>query len=163
MSTTHKRPKPEMSTESNDKDLLSCLFDCCKKVSKNLPAPYDTSVYYAALDEYLMSMLNDHQAYYKRNVLVCITAAGSSKVLGSLKVPLVIFNSKNEAVIAADVSTKKTALKSTDMNSMKCYVDQMGAIANIKPIGCLVRLFDGAAEGLILHRDSTLEEIINEY
>lgn len=159
--STSKRLKSESPYEKEDGvELLSNLFQCCKEISKDLPAPYDASVYYAALDDVLMPVLSKNGGYYRRNVLLCITSPKSPKVLSSIKVPLVIFNHRSDPVIVVELKTKKTQLKSLDMDFLRCAIDQMKKTGNVKPVGCLVRICNGETEGLILQKDDTLEEII---
>jgi hypothetical protein len=135
-------------------------MDHFSDICKSLRAPYDASVYYEALED---KWRNDDTKgiTLNRNAVLPIryeNSSNSSKILGTMKIPALFVTSKSEVICVAELKVKKAPLKTTDLDLLKCAVEQISKTQENRPLAILIRIYCGEMDGLILRLDGSVEE-----
>jgi hypothetical protein len=171
--------EPDVEAPPEDQDeLVSQATDVVEgvvlrvagKIINELRASYETCVYsdvffigmLTAIDELKMNL------HIERNVVMPIYFSG--RACGSLKAPFVVSLSSGKPLLALEVKTKRTALKESDMDNIRCVVEQMGIQSSTKrrytpdtfpsehdiPRAMLLNFSGGTQTSMILHSDGTV-------
>ena len=138
------------------------------KIISELKASYDMSVYsdvfyataHRGVSDFNLGMC------IERNVVVPIQAMG--RVYGSIKVPFLFTTATGRPLLALEVKTKRTPLKDTDMDSLRCAVEQLGIqqarargaaeppLTTDMPRAMVLNFSGGAQSSMVMQRDGTV-------
>ena len=141
-------------------EILEHLMECAKDVSRELTAPYDTSIYYDLLEILLSERLKDRSVHIQQGVYIQIYACGHS--LGNMKAQFAICRNDTRApLVLLEIKTKKTQLKATDVESMRCYTEQLQRIGIDVPKCVVIKMTGGHVEAISMNEKGDVEELFS--
>lgn len=144
------------------------VLKTAKAITDDLHAPYDSSLYsevFYHLGAKEVAALNIGM-YLDRNVVVSIIVQG--RHFGNIKVPFLFRSSSGRPMLALEIKTKKTQLKETDLDNLRCAVEQLAKQRAIqrgapdeekledRPRAMVLNFSQGETSSMVMQRDGTV-------
>jgi hypothetical protein len=179
-SCSNKRSRVDSTLDAGSTNVLlqqtaeileGLVLNTCKTIVGELLGCYDTTLYSDVFADLAGSAVSGLSVgiCLERNVVIPIVVKGRN--FGSLKVPFIFRSSSGRPLLILEIKTKRTALKDTDMDSLRCAAEQLGlqqalvfrgerALSFVqlvdKPCAMVVNFAAGLQTSMVMQRDGTV-------